>query len=254
MRTEYDTLEIRCLIGCMSLELVIGHAGRRPSGRGDNNGLRGDMPASTPLRLSLTHRFRTTVTTSWEDGGERLERRIGEIATDLIVAGEAAFRDNLIDMREWAEQSARWREEAELAERRRFEQKRIDDLWESGTMLRRAEELRALVARVKAAVSDGTVSGIHRLRRASPPLRRARTVTAVRAGRPRRGPGRATSRDACWRNSGPAETASTACRCLPRPRRGMYQLAGTSRARGNRVGGRRTHRTGYPNHNRIIWA
>jgi hypothetical protein len=54
---------------------------------------------TAPLR-----ELRPPVTRFWDDGDERLERRLGPIAAELIVAGEAAFRQQLVETREWNEE------------------------------------------------------------------------------------------------------------------------------------------------------
>lgn len=157
IRTGYEQLEIWCKIGSMQLELAFTHTGWKAAGRNADNGLRGDMSASTPMRLSLVHSRRTAVTSSWEDGSERLERRIGEIAADLIVAGEAAFRDHLVEMREWAEQTARWNEERRRAELEKLDKQRLSDLRASGALLREAAEIRTLVEQVRTAIRQSTI-------------------------------------------------------------------------------------------------
>ncbi len=90
----------------------------------------------------------------WDDGDERLERRIGAIAADLIVAGEAGFRDHLVEQREWDEQRVRWAQERRLAELEKLRAQRRTDLRASGELLRQAGEIRALVAQVRAATAE----------------------------------------------------------------------------------------------------
>lgn len=115
IRVGSGELEIWCRIGAMQFELVFGRAGHRRQRYDRENAPHGSQPADTPLRLTLLHEFRTPVTACWEDGAERLERRIGAIAADLIVAGEAAFRQFLVENREWEEEVARRNEANRLA-------------------------------------------------------------------------------------------------------------------------------------------
>ena len=70
----------------------------------------------------------------------------------MIVAGEAAFRRSLVEAIEAEKQQARWQEEARQRELERLREQRLADLAKSGELLRQAEELRALVARVGAAM------------------------------------------------------------------------------------------------------
>lgn len=157
VRASQSELAILCTIGDRQLELAFGPAGRRRERHGSDRALSGDLPANTPLRLSLLRHFRAPVAVFWEDGEERLERRIGTIAANLIVAGEAAFRESLVEAREHAEQVARWREERRAAELERLRRKRLTDLTASGELLRQAGEIRALVEQVKEAVGAGSV-------------------------------------------------------------------------------------------------
>jgi hypothetical protein len=156
-RASQSELAIHCTIGDRQLELAFGPAGRRRERHASDRALSGDLPANTPLRLSLLRSFRAPVAVFWEDGEKRLERRIGTIATDLIVAGEAAFRESLVEAREHAKQVARWREERRAAALERLHRKRLTDLTASGELLRQAGEIRALVEQVKAAVEAGSI-------------------------------------------------------------------------------------------------
>lgn len=152
-RCSNSELEMHVTIGGRHFRLGFGSHG---------NGCRGEtapashLPASTRLRLSVDFRARGALVTHWEDGDIRLEQRIADIAADLIVIGEAAFRQGLAESREREEQRQRWAEEHRRAELHRLEEKRLADLRESGKLLRRAAEIRALVAEVGAAVGrDG---------------------------------------------------------------------------------------------------
>lgn len=135
------------IIGKHRTEMISGY--RRPAR---------DLPASTPLRLALTRRFRTEIATSWQDDDSgKLETRLAAIAADIIVAGEASFRQGLVEAVEREEQYRRWEEERRQQHITELEDKRLDDLKVSGTLLAKAEEIRSLVARVRVAVEAGQV-------------------------------------------------------------------------------------------------
>jgi hypothetical protein len=153
---DQGVVTIDCTIGDMGLGLgfILGNraAGRAPH----ENRIDGHLPASSALALSLTTKLRTQLPNRWGDEGDlRLERRIAEIAADLIVAGEAAFREGLIKAREWDEQMARWEEERQSAELEERRKDRLANLRRSGDLLRQAQEIRELVDSVKAAVLAG---------------------------------------------------------------------------------------------------
>lgn len=63
-----------------------------------------------------------------------------------------------MEQREWNEQRRRWAEERRREERQRLERKRLEDLKESGALLHKASEIRALAERVGAAVQEGSVA------------------------------------------------------------------------------------------------
>jgi hypothetical protein len=98
-----------------------------------------------PLWTANIHR----TAASWEDQeNNRLESQLADIVADLMVAGEAAFRQSLVEEQEWMEEERRQR----LAE---LEAERFEHLKRSGELLREAQNIRALVANVRAAVLAG---------------------------------------------------------------------------------------------------
>ncbi len=115
-----------------------------------------DLPASTPLRLAVSRSLRAEIRTCWEDDSSGpLEKKLAAIAAGIIVAGEAAFRQSLVEEIE-RQQRAREREAEER--QRRLEQlqaERLDHLAKSAEMLASAERIRTLIAHVKAAASAG---------------------------------------------------------------------------------------------------
>ncbi|MBZ3693387.1 hypothetical protein J1W56_12260 [Phyllobacterium sp. R2-JL] len=116
-----------------------------------------DLPATTPLILRMSPGFDGRATRSWEDdnAGE-LEAKLAEITAGLIVAGEARFRASL---REEEERDREAQLEQERKRQRRLaelNQKRIQNLRESGDLLRQAQDIRSLVERVRHAIENGS--------------------------------------------------------------------------------------------------
>lgn len=153
-KDDNGNLAIECYIGGRTLRLSFSVVGKHPTRLVMGRHLpASDLPASTPLRLTIDHEFRSNVKSSWHDEPEdRLERKLATIAADIIVAGEAAFRQGLLEVQEWEQQRRRWEEERKREERAALEAKRLKDLRRSGELLAEAEEIRRLVARLKAAM------------------------------------------------------------------------------------------------------
>ena len=117
-----------------------------------------DLPAKTPLRLALDRSLRGSLTTAWTDSPILpLEKQLAQIAADVIVAGEGSFRQSLVEARERAEEHRRWEEERRLARLAELGRNRLANLVTSGELLRQAEDIRALIARVEQALMrDGS--------------------------------------------------------------------------------------------------
>ena len=105
--------------------------------------------------MTLDQGKRTELRAWQDDDTSRLERRLAGIAADLIVAGEEAFRQSLVEAARAEEQWARWREESRQRELEQLKVKRLANLRESGELLRQADEIRALVSRVGEAMARG---------------------------------------------------------------------------------------------------
>ncbi|QWW71177.1 hypothetical protein [Rhizobium sp. WYJ-E13] len=156
---EYSgELRARAIIGDTYLGLNLAIVGKHKKVR--RNGYERpapDLPASTTLALSLAADFDGRVSKSWQDDADnRLEDKIAVIAAELIVAGEEKFRKSLKEAEERAEEV---RQEAERQRRKRLEelnQQRLDNLRMSGDLLRRAQDIRALVERVRMAITEGS--------------------------------------------------------------------------------------------------
>jgi len=124
------------------------------------------LPVSTPLVLHVKPGSDREIGDTWRDEeGQRLERRIADIAAALIVASEAKFRQRLREDEERAEQKRveqqrkeeeahRQREARRLERIRELNEQRVTDLRTSGELLRAARELRTLVADVREAMLD----------------------------------------------------------------------------------------------------
>jgi hypothetical protein len=155
---ENEALRARCTIGDEPLRLRVEIAGKHRSEErvGYQRPAR-DLPARTPLRLVLDRSLRVPLVTAWSDEPDRpLEKQLAEIAADLVVAAEASFRQGLIEARARQAQSRRWEEARRREELKELEGKRLADLKTSGELLRQAEEIRALVARVEQAMRRGS--------------------------------------------------------------------------------------------------
>lgn len=115
-----------------------------------------DLPANTPLRLSIDRKFRAQIACEWADApGLPLEKRLAEIAAALVVAGEASFRQSLVEYREREERHRQWQEEVRLKHLAALREKRLFDLRTSGDLLRQARDIRELVSRVEQAMRQG---------------------------------------------------------------------------------------------------
>lgn len=151
-RYSNGLLELYCKIGTSQFQLSFG---RNRNAREGDRAPSSDLPASTKLVLLVDHAFRDKRVLRWEDAELRLEQQIAEIAVDLMVAGEAAFREWLVEDRERSEQFARWEREREEGELKRLREQRLSSLKESGDRLRQAGELRGLTEQVAGAVASG---------------------------------------------------------------------------------------------------
>lgn len=151
-RYSQGELELHVTLGDRHFQLGFGD---RSNWRGGERPPAKNLPVATELTLSVDFKSRSPLVTRWSDGNQKLEQRIPQIAADLIVVGEAAFRQGLLEQREWEEERKRWALERQRAEIRKLEEKRVADLQASGELLRKAGEIRALIEQVGAAVERG---------------------------------------------------------------------------------------------------
>ncbi|MER9442017.1 hypothetical protein NKI79_11445 [Mesorhizobium sp. M0340] len=116
-----------------------------------------DLPASNPPALRIDPGFDRKAAVSWQDDGDaKLESRIAEIAAAIIVAGEKKFRLSLREAEERAERERIEKEKQRQDWLVQLNQKRLQNLRASGELLRQAEDIRALVERVRRAIDDGS--------------------------------------------------------------------------------------------------
>lgn len=116
-----------------------------------------DLPASTPLLLVIDRQPDQPGVASWQDDANgKIESKMAEIVARIIVAGEAHFRRGLKEAEERAEQFRRWEEERRQERIAARNAERLKHLRASGDLLRQAENLRALIARVRGAVVAGS--------------------------------------------------------------------------------------------------
>jgi hypothetical protein len=118
-----------------------------------------DLPASTPLMLLIDGQRDRPGQTVWQDDATgKLESKLAEITARIIVAGEARFRRGLKEAEEREAQYCRWQEQRRREEIERRNAERLKHLRTSGDLLRQAEDLRALIARVRGAVLAGSAA------------------------------------------------------------------------------------------------
>ena len=116
-----------------------------------------NLPASTPLILEVGSSRQTSPLEVWrDDDSGKLETKIATIAASIIVTGETRFRQGLREAIERQEKQRIAEEAARQQKLVELNRKRIENLYASGELLRRAEEIRTLVARTKAALSEDT--------------------------------------------------------------------------------------------------
>lgn len=158
---NYD-LRARCFIGDQTCELHFEVIGKHSIEiRGGYHRPARDLAATTPIRLMLNRSLRGSVTNAWSDTPDLpLEKQLATIAADVIVAGEASFRQGLIEAREHREEIRRWEEERRQQKLRERELKRTVDLKKSAELLRQAEDMRALINKVERAMAADSARSI----------------------------------------------------------------------------------------------
>jgi len=146
-------LEAHAHVSDTSVALKFGVAGRPRSQRAYGSAqIAPDLQATTPLVFRLNPGRDGQAEKEWrDDDNGKLEQKLTEIVAEIVVEGEAAFRRSLAEAEAFAEQrriEAQERRQKRLAE---LNNQRITDLHISGDLLRKAEDIRLLVGRVRQA-------------------------------------------------------------------------------------------------------
>jgi hypothetical protein len=152
-------IDATAIIGDMGVDLEIAIPGKHRTIRDYGRDIPArDLQASTPLMLVIDGQRDRPGVTSWQDDASgKLQSKLAEIVARIIVAGEARFRRGLREGEERAGQYRRWQEQRRREEIERRNAERLKHLRTSGELLRQAEDLRALIARVRTAVIAGSV-------------------------------------------------------------------------------------------------
>jgi hypothetical protein len=152
--THDGRMEVQLRVGATSLRANLEPSNARPQ----NHNWRQDisLPATTPLTLKLEPRHDGTAAAVWSDTKDaKLEARLTEMAASIIVEGERSFRRGIREAIERHEAHMRWLEQERQKRIAAAQAKRVEELRRSGEMLRQAEDIRALVARVRTAMASG---------------------------------------------------------------------------------------------------
>lgn len=112
-------------------------------------------PSKSPLRIELFPALPEGFPRMWEDGTVKLEALVAEIAAAIVAAGEARFRLSIAERLEHEARINAWREERRREASVKRNKERLEALRRSAEMLRQAEDLRALIASVSAAIEKG---------------------------------------------------------------------------------------------------
>jgi hypothetical protein len=152
-------IDATAIVGDMSVDLELAIAGKHRTilEYGRDIPAR-ELPTSTPLMLIIDGQRDRSGETAWQDCvSGKLESNLAEIVARIIVAGEARFRRGLREAEEREVQYRQWQEQRRREEIERRNAERLKHLRSSGDLLRQAEDLRALIARVRAAAVAGSV-------------------------------------------------------------------------------------------------
>ncbi|WP_404373781.1 hypothetical protein AB5I39_08700 [Sphingomonas sp. MMS24-J45] len=112
-------------------------------------------PPKSPLCIELLPALPEGFPHMWEDGAVRLETRVAEIAATIVAAGEARYRLSISERLEHEARMNAWREERRQEALAKQNRERLEALHRSAEMLRQAEDLRALIGSVSAAIEKG---------------------------------------------------------------------------------------------------
>lgn len=152
-------IDATAVVGDTRLGLDIVVAGKHPTVRVYGRDRPApDLPASTPLVFVVDGQGGRPGEWTWQDDETgKLEAKIAQVTAGIIAAGEARFRRGLKEAEEREEQYRRWQEQRRREQVEARNRERLKHLRESADLLRQAEDLRALVSRVRDAVVAGAV-------------------------------------------------------------------------------------------------
>lgn len=118
-----------------------------------------NLPASTPLKLAIGPTWIDEAYREWvETNGLRIEQVLAEVVVEIIVQGERDYRQSLQDEIDRIEEEREAEREQRRQQQARISAERLAALKLSGELLRQAQDIRSLIASVKAAVVAGTHS------------------------------------------------------------------------------------------------
>jgi hypothetical protein len=147
------------IIGDTHVSLELGLAGKHGRARAYYGQIRPepDLPAKTPLILRADSSSKGTASEWQDDASGTLETKIAAMAAAIVLAGEAKFRRGFREAEEWAEKQRIEEEKQRQEEIAARNRQRLHDLRMSGDLLRQAEDIRALVTRVRKAMVGRSV-------------------------------------------------------------------------------------------------
>lgn len=138
----------RALVGDTHIGLMIEPVGKQKSSPARGYRSLQDLPASTPLAISIDSSFRRTADETWQDDQDgKLETKLAAIAAGVIGAGEATFRRRLRERQEWLEEVRQRDEQRRLEQLAALEAERLGELRRIGDLLHEAEDNRAILSR-----------------------------------------------------------------------------------------------------------
>lgn len=144
----------RATIGDHDVQVQIHHSGETSL----TNRRQGDAPPNppkSPLCIELLGALPEGFPHTWEDSPVKLETQVAEIAATIVAAGEARYRLSIAERLEHEARMDAWREERRQEALAKRNKERLEALHRSAEMLRQAEDLRALIASVSAAIEKG---------------------------------------------------------------------------------------------------
>jgi hypothetical protein len=131
---------------------------KKPARNGRWPIVRGEAPPlSTPIAIVIGATWQADAPVEiWQDqDDQKLEAQLASVAAAIIVAGEARFRVGLREALKRQEEHRQYLREERQRRLAALNSKRFEDLKTSGELLRAAEDIRALMHRVKQAVLAG---------------------------------------------------------------------------------------------------